>query len=265
MESIYFETIAGRVHALRFGTGPELLIALHGFSNQARMFRELANSLHQRYTLVAPDLPFHGQTNWQKDHFSKTDLLEIMAQILEREQQTQCTLLGFSFGARLAQGLSTAMGGRVSRLVLLSPDGVKTVGMQLTEQTPRWLRQHLARAMKQGDALHYLLRLLSRWNLLSPPQKLFLDRHLGRPDRLARSIGCGLSLDAFVSSPQKIQESLRASGIDLLVFAGAKDQFLDLDTLTWVYAELPNARLYMLENEGHALSKSYLEAVSAAL
>ncbi len=74
MESIYLHGPHGRIHTYRFGAGPELLIAIHGFSDRARMFTVLEPALAGKYTVVAIDLPFHGQTEWQKNTFCKLTL-----------------------------------------------------------------------------------------------------------------------------------------------------------------------------------------------
>jgi len=82
MESIYIDHPKGKVHALRFGKGPGLLIALHGFGDRARMFAVLAEALSAEYTTIAIDLPFHGQTEWREKTFTKADLLEIVSATL---------------------------------------------------------------------------------------------------------------------------------------------------------------------------------------
>ena len=70
MTSTFIPHPAGRVHILCFGTGPELLIALHGFGDRARMFAVLEPALADRYRVVAVDWPFHGQTAVSYTHLT---------------------------------------------------------------------------------------------------------------------------------------------------------------------------------------------------
>jgi pimeloyl-ACP methyl ester carboxylesterase len=139
MKSIFFDHPSGKIHCLQFGTGPELLIALHGFSDRARMFAVLEPALSARYTVVAIDWPFHGQTEWSPRTFSKQDLLGIIQMVVAAHGATRFSLMGFSFGARLAQALLPDIYPQLNKLYLLSPDGVKTKGMSTAARTPMWL------------------------------------------------------------------------------------------------------------------------------
>jgi predicted alpha/beta-fold hydrolase len=105
MHSSFLEMPSGKIHCLTFGSGPELLIALHGFSDRARMFAVLEPALSENYTVVAVDWPLHGQTHWTPNTFSKQDLLDIIRRILANHGKERFSLMGFSFGARLAQAL----------------------------------------------------------------------------------------------------------------------------------------------------------------
>ncbi|MEZ4985266.1 MAG: hypothetical protein R2795_09555 [Saprospiraceae bacterium] len=66
----------GEVAAHVWGRGPALLIALHGFALPADEFATWVPLLGNRYTICAPDLPFHGQTVWRKPFFTPTDMLK---------------------------------------------------------------------------------------------------------------------------------------------------------------------------------------------
>ncbi|MBL7798722.1 MAG: hypothetical protein JNJ90_19650, partial [Saprospiraceae bacterium] len=82
MRSFFLELNGANIHCLRFGEGPQLLVALHGFGDRARLFAILEEALSERYTVVAIDLPFHGQTEWPNRTFSKADLLAVVRQIM---------------------------------------------------------------------------------------------------------------------------------------------------------------------------------------
>ena len=86
---------ASRLRLLRFGSGERLLIALHGFGDKAELFAPPAKALGTEYTVIAFDLPFHGETEWRQNVFSKTDLAFILRQIMAaegRERRRTCPM-----------------------------------------------------------------------------------------------------------------------------------------------------------------------------
>jgi len=256
-QSFTLKLSAGQVNAWRFGQGEHLLIALHGFSDQGQMFELLARSLSERFRLIALDLPFHGQTLWYKNDFSKQDLLGIISKVLEQEGSTRFSLLGFSFGARLAQGMLSELAAQLDHLYLLSPDGIKTKGMGAAENTPMWVRRWLFRTAQNVDHLHTLLRLGQKMHLISPMILAFLIKNLSRPERVQRSFGCWLSMDDFKIKRIEIQRILKETKLPTEIIIGAKDPLIYLDDLKAFYGSISSVRFTVLQGEGHRISKHW--------
>ena len=252
MTSIFLPHPAGRIHVLRFGHGPNLLIALHGFNDRARMFAVLESALAEQYTVVAIDCPFHGQTEWSKKTFTKEDLLSIVRQIVEDEGKERFSLMGFSFGARLAQAMLPELAGQLDRLYLLSPDGVKTQGMSIATYTPVWLR-HLLRSILQSP--NWFIQMV-RWGrhmrIVSPFTYHFLTNNLNRPERLRRTFGCWLAMSSFYLRRRRIKSILQKSQIPTEVYIGLDDPLLHQAALKKQYEGMPSVQVFWLEG-GHRL------------
>lgn len=252
MQSVSFEHPNGRIHALRFGQGEKLLIALHGFGDRARMFAVLEGALGKNYTVVAVDWPFHGQTEWSKETFTKEDLLGVVSQTLEKEGKTRFCLMGFSFGARLSQAMLPELVGQLDKLYLFSPDGVKTRGMTTAVHTPMWVRRLLYRLLKKPGWFISLLDFGKKIGLLPPLIHHFLTNNLNRPERFQRTFGCWLALDSFYLRRRNIKAILEKTGLPTDVYIGLHDRFLHQKALKNLYEGLPNVRVFWLE-EGHRL------------
>lgn len=252
MTSTFLPHPAGRVHTLRFGTGPELLIALHGFSDRARMFAVLAPALAKRYTVVAIDWPFHGQTEWAKNTFTKEDLLDIVRQIAENEGKERFSLMGFSFGARLAQAMLPELVGQLNKLYLLSPDGVKTKGMTAATRTPVWVRHLLYRILQNPNWFIQLVRFGRSLRLVPPLIHHFLTNNLNRPERFRRTFGCWLAMDSFYLGRRRIKAILQKSQLPTDVHIGLNDPMLQQATLKKQYEGMPNVRVFW-SDDGHRL------------
>jgi len=115
------------IHYLKWGSNKKLLICFHGYGESSAHFKFLAEQLSIEFTTIAIDLPFHGETSWISNSLTGKELASIVLNILKREkiETTEFCLLGFSMGGRIALSLYEFMPERVSKIVLLAPDGLK--------------------------------------------------------------------------------------------------------------------------------------------
>ena len=252
MESTFLSTPNGRVHTYRFGTGPELLIALHGFSDRARMFTVLEPGLAAKYTVVAIDLPFHGQTEWKKNTFSKEDLLGIIRQILELEGKTRFSLMAFSFGARLAQAMLPQLVEQINHLYLISPDGIKTKGMTTAARTPMWMRRLLYRMLQKPGWFVGMVQAGRKAGVVPPLVHHFLTNNLNKPERFQRTFGCWLALDSFYLRRRDIKKLLLQSALPTRIFIGKDDPMLKHSSLNKIYGGIPTVEMTWVD-DGHRL------------
>ena len=116
MEEGFLEYGNSKVHFLKFGNGEKLLIALHGFGDHASVFLPLEPALKKDYTVYALDLPYHGQTQWQGDSFSKKNVIGLFEFILKREQKKRFDLMGFSFGGRIILSSLSELNDKIGKI-----------------------------------------------------------------------------------------------------------------------------------------------------
>lgn len=252
MQSTFYEHPCGRIHTLSFGEGAKLLIALHGFGDRARMFAVLEEALGKNYTVVAVDWPFHGQTEWSKETFTKEDLLGIIRQILTGHQRERFCLMGFSFGGRLAQALLPEFAGQLDKLYLFSPDGVKTRGMTMAVHTPMWVRRLLFNILKKPDWFISLVQAGRKIGVVPPLIQHFLANNLNRPERLQRTFGCWFALDSFYLRRRQIKAIWRESGLRVDIYFGTKDEMIQYKTVKKMVEGVRNVRIYLMD-AGHRL------------
>ena len=127
MQSGYISFNRSTIHYLRSGQGKKILVAFHGYGESASNFNFLSEKVKDDFTLIALDLPFHGQTEWNEPVMHADDIRSIILKILETENLSspRITLIGFSLGGRLALSVYEIMPELVEKLVLLAPDGLK--------------------------------------------------------------------------------------------------------------------------------------------
>jgi pimeloyl-ACP methyl ester carboxylesterase len=125
----YIVFLNSKIGYYRIGSGDQPVIALHGYGESGAHFAYLQQTAgEQNRTILAIDLPFHGQTEW-KDGLTVTaaHLQGIFRQILEAEQlknNTSFELWGYSMGGRIALGYFQAFPLEVRKLIIIAPDGI---------------------------------------------------------------------------------------------------------------------------------------------
>lgn len=251
MESIFFDHPNGKVHTLRFGHGPQLLVALHGFGDRARMFAVLDEALAAFYTVVAIDLPFHGQTEWTHRTFTKVELLQIIRQVMQRENKDRLSMMAFSFGGRLTLALLPELAPQLDKLYLLSPDGINTQGMSMAVRVPMGVRNWMYGALVRPDWFLKLVSTGRKMGVVPPLISHFMASNLTRPERFRRTFGCWLALNSFYLRRRRIKAVWREHNLPIDIYFGNNDEMILLKSLRKMTVGLPNVRLFVIEDTGH--------------
>lgn len=156
----------------QFGTGPAIAVCFHGYGEEAGTFSFLEKYAGDHYTFYAIDLPFHGKTEWKEGlTFTATDLLQIVEAIVavknDKPAGNKLVLLGFSLGGRMALRLYQAIPERISKLVLLAPDGLK-INFWYWLSTQTWAGRRLFYfTMKHPGWFFGFLKLLNRFGFVN--------------------------------------------------------------------------------------------------
>ncbi len=151
-----FTVIEGRqVHYLEWGHRklPPVL-CLHGGGQTAYMFEELGAAVADRFHLVAPDLPYHGDSDplVGEFDFGPQAIAESMLPLLDQFGMDRVALVGASLGGLTSIRLAAAHPERVVSIALidvghrLEPEGVRRI---IDFMSPRVVRP--ARRSRGGD------------------------------------------------------------------------------------------------------------------
>jgi pimeloyl-ACP methyl ester carboxylesterase len=101
-----------------FGTGPQNALLLHCSLAHSRVWSRMASALGDVATMVAPDMPGHGQSaNWD----SRCDIHDQVTAIARDCLGSGGHVIGHSFGATVALRLAVENPERVHSLTLIEP------------------------------------------------------------------------------------------------------------------------------------------------
>ncbi len=130
--SLQFRTIHGYRRAFRIaGSGPALLL-IHGVGCNSKSWEPVLAKLAQRFTVIAPDLLGHGESDKPHADYSLPAFANGMRDLLAVLGIDRVTVVGHSFGGGVAMQFAYQYPELIERIVLVSAGGVsKDVSLAL--------------------------------------------------------------------------------------------------------------------------------------
>ena len=229
MQTGHYAPGSSRIQYSCRGTGPRLLFCFHGYGESADTFSFLAG-LGRDYTLVAFDLPFHGQTDWHGGNlfYDPADLLNQMEEISSGlpGRSASWTLLGYSMGGRVALHLLQLAPEKIGKLVLLAPDGLRmNPWYWLATQTRPG--NHLFRfTMRHPGWLFFLLRIGNALHGVNPGIYKFTTRYIDNIKVRQNLYARWTTMRGFRPKPGLIRDIIRSRKIPVRLVYGRYDRII---------------------------------------
>jgi pimeloyl-ACP methyl ester carboxylesterase len=243
-----FLTVRGiPIRYVSAGSGKPLLL-LHGWGTSLDAFAEMTRDLarpagtggsRRSFQVTAFDFPGHGESGLPPGTWTVDDFMDLTLDLMAELGLQRPSIIGHSFGGRVAIKLAAANPDRIERLVLVDAAGV--LPRRTTQRVLRRAASRFANAV---------------------------GRHFGRPGQALRRrivariaspdyLNAGPLRDTFLAV---IKEDLRPAlahiGCPTLLVWGDGDEDTPLADARIMEKLIPGARLLVLKNAGHF---SYLD------
>jgi pimeloyl-ACP methyl ester carboxylesterase len=239
------------------GAERPILVLIHGLGGSSATWQEVLPAFARRYTVVAPDLLGHGESDKPRHDYSLGAHANVLRDLMIAIGIDRATVVGQSLGGGVAMQLAYQHPQRCERLVLVSSGGL---GSEVS-----WLLRALSL-----PGVEYLMPVLfpsfirDAGNALS--RRL---RGLGfRAPRLAEEWRTYVSLtepgnrDSFVRTLRSVVDpagqavSARdrlylASHVPTLLVWGGCDRMIPVEHALAAHEAIPESRLVIFENSGH--------------
>lgn len=256
MNNHFIELPYGKVFYRKWGEGKQLLIGLHGFETDSRCFQPLSAHLLPHQRLVAPDLPWHGQTRWQDPVFSPTHLKVMIEGILAQEGAPRFAAIGYSLGARLWLSTAPLFASQWTSLILLAPEALASRWQWLTGPVPTFLRSLGNRLIQHPERTLQAARWAARTGALHSYGYRFLQRNLKTPESRRRLVQSWDTAAAFPVRKSALASLFRENPHWALdVVAGTKDPLLRLEKLREWTAQIPQATFWEVDGGHQVIQK----------
>ena len=242
--------VAGtRMHVRDSGprSGPAVIM-IHGFGASLHTWEPWAKMLQDQFRVIRLDLPGSGLSS--PDPTGRYDdgrTMELLIALMDQLGVTKAALIGNSIGGRISWRFAAEHPGRVSKLVLVAPDGYASQGfvydqapkVPATMQAMRYilpkplLRMSLAPAY--GDPSAMTPALMDRYHdlMLAPGSRAAL---LARMEQ------------TILVDPEPL---LRRINIPVLLVWGGKDAMIPVANAADYQRALPEAELVTFAGLGH--------------
>jgi pimeloyl-ACP methyl ester carboxylesterase len=115
-------------------TGPRdapAVILLHGFGSSLETWDAWADMLSDKFRVIRYDLPGFGLTGPDPTgDYSDARSVQVLAALMDRLGLARASIIGNSMGGKLAWTFAATQPERVTKLVLVSPDGFASPGFE---------------------------------------------------------------------------------------------------------------------------------------
>ncbi len=236
------------------GRGPAILM-IHGWGVSGALLEDLAARLADRFRVVVPDLPGHGESPPLTDDFHFGDFADALAEFIDETGLDGACLVGWSMGAMVCWDLLDrhpeieAAGLVCIDMVPRLVNGASwTLGLRDGEG-PEVFEVQIQRMLEDWTA--YTGRFVPRIFASEPSDAVATTVAQTRrvalandPDSMARAWG--------EMCAQDFRETLPRIAVPAWVVAGEKSQLYGPAAGRWVADTLPRAALSVYPRSGHA-------------
>ncbi len=229
-----FLTAGGlRVRYVSVGQGKPLLL-MHGWGTSLDTFAGLIEDLRRLYRVIAFDFPGHGGSDLPPATWTVDDFVRLTLDVMAGLGVERASMLGHSFGGRVAIKLAAAYPDRVDHLVLVDSAGVPP------RRTVRRILKRTASRLANAAGRH-----------LGPPGRAVRRRIVAR---IASTdyVNAGPLRDTFLAI---VKEDLRPAMVRIaaptLLVWGESDADTPPADGREMERLIPNASLLVLKSAGH--------------
>ncbi|TRO38447.1 alpha/beta fold hydrolase [Pseudomonas sp. ALS1131] len=251
----YFDNEGCQLHYEDYGHGQPLLL-VHGLGSSTRDWEYQIPVLAQHYRVIALDVRGHGRSDKPRGAYRIADFANDVAELIEFLQLPPVHLVGISMGGMIGFQLG------VDRPELLRSLTIVNSGPEVKARSARdWLeigkRWTLSRLLSLETTAKALAKLL-----FPKPEQAELRRKVEErwPQNDKRAYLA--SLDAIIG--WGVRERLGRITCPTLVITADRD-YTPVERKREYVAEMPNARLLVIENSRHATPLDQPERFNSAL
>ncbi len=248
------------------GQGPREALLLHCSLAHSGAWRGVAKGLADDLSMLAMDLPGHGQSNvWDPARDYTEQAASAALALVEQEANGPVDLIGHSFGAVIALRVAQLMPDRVRSLTLMEPVLFAAArGQPEFDALDRFMNGRFAAAFQVGDRIEAARQFHSLWGGGTPWERLPVVLRDDMAARIDLIVACAPVTGEDIYG-QASPGALEALTMPCLLLEGEHSPPVIAAIHTVFAARLPEVERVMIEGAGHMVPISHPEAVAAEI
>ena len=251
-------TIHGKRLTYRLaGKGP-LLLLIHGMAGSASTWKQVMPALSEHFTVLAPDLFGHGESDKTKGDYSLGAMASVLRDLVVALGFKRATVVGQSYGGGIAMQFAYQYPERCERLVLVDAGGLGTAVNPLL----RMLTLPGSEAVLLVACAPPVRRIVETMGRIAFRKKL--DDAMVIPElwRSYSSLGNVEARRAFLRTLRAVidprgqsvsanDKLYLAAGMPTLIIWGENDRVIPVEHAYAAHAAIPGSWLEIIEGVGH--------------
>jgi len=224
----------------------EVVLLIHGFTSEKEIWIRFAKLLTDKYRVIIPDLPGHGETTaCFKCNYGIHSQAFYLKQFVDKLNLDNINLVGNSMGGSISISFTYNFQTKVKSLGLFNSGGVSS---------PK--PSEFNKLLKQGKNPFYInnkkdfnylfdLSMESKPFLPWPVKSIMYKKYIER-NKINKKIYKDISQKLWSS-----EDLLKNISVPVLILWGADDRLIDVSCVDIFNKKLPNSHKVIMENIGH--------------
>ena len=256
MEDGVIKTSNAEWQVLSTGNGGDTWIVLHGFGQHAVLMLRFMEIVKPNDRIISVNLPFHGNTKMTQPVLNVNDLDDLLGRIIRRENVERCSLLGYSLGGKVALKLAEITPGKIERMVLIAPDGLKLNRFYLFATRTKLGDFLFRRAMKDPSRLLSTCAMAVKINLMDDRILNFYQNQLSRPETRDMIYGSWKALKKINPDLVQIRKNIFRYKIKTELIFGKHDRVIHPKLANKLSGKNGTSSVVHILDRGHELTST---------
>jgi len=250
-QSGYIPVGGEKLHYLKWGKGKKLLIAFHGYGNDADIFSVFVPYLENEYTIVSFDLPHHGKSKWTNDHIFKREYMVAIIDKLKHDYKAdKFSLLGYSIGGRISLTIIEMMPTVIEKVLLIAPDGLAFTPIYHFTVVNPISRGFFKNVVEQPQKVIRMMDWMRAKKWVKASTHRFAMQYLESKESRNHLVQRWTCLKELVPERKRLKKLIKKYRVQITIFVGAFDKVIAPAKAQKFKDGLDTVHLHIL-NKGH--------------